>query len=68
MHFIFADPLIIPGQSCAHKFKKVGCFNDPHLNKARALPELLDTHRDITSKVFHGHLIDWNNYQASLEK
>eukprot|EP00794_Sanderia_malayensis_P009970 gene9970-10993_t len=62
------DPLTTPGSICTTKFEKVGCFHDPVKTKHRPLPELLDSHRDITSHAHHGHLVNWNNYRASLEK
>ena len=61
----FAEPIV---SSCDLGYEKVGCYHDPVTVPHRPLPEVLDNHRDKTHFAYHGRVIDWNNYRASLNE
>ena len=50
---------------CAFSYKKVGCFKDDRKNP-RPVPVLVFTDRDVSSDVWSGKTIDWNNWDTYI--
>lgn len=60
-----AGASIDPPEKCPRRWKKAGCFKD-RIYPNRPYPLELVNHRDIISKVYDGHILNWKKWPESL--
>jgi hypothetical protein len=63
--FLFVRTASLPHTQCQRTYEKVGGFTE---KDARSMNELLVNDRDITSDENDGHVLNWNEFEASIHR
>lgn len=63
--FVYTVSGIDPTEKCNKKWKKIGCYHDRVIPNRPLTVELVN-HRDETSKVYDGHILNWYKWPQSL--